>query len=233
MTEKVLLIEDRVNRQSNYAIELGIEKFAHPLLMNICGGAKFQEFYDLLEAGNHSSLNEFMVIIIHRSCISSAARQGIIDYCVNNKKPLVFFSGGISMDSLNEIKQTPFLTLNSKTLYSSNLKTFLDGFSDSGKPNLAILLFGENWAVNYLLGFRSKLIHLMHDNRLNRRNIPSDVFKNLIGLTTDVLESLSAETHHRIQEEKVEQPMELLKVINQEISVLITKRISPYENFVC
>lgn len=137
----------------------------------------YEALLEKFRNNDFSTLDEYEVIMTHRSAYGDLNGQ-VIDIlkkkCEQKKKPLVFFSGGISSIS---IKNSPFehLLLNSKKFYSDNLKLFLE-LSKNDKPNLRVLAFGENWKINLLLNTLEK-INLEIGNNIEKEELRWDSFK--------------------------------------------------------
>lgn len=154
--KKVILIEDRPNRQKEFLRDTAIELDSFPILDNVCGGTRFDEIKKTLKdkvLDELGLLNPYDVIIIHRSALDSAERLYLTNFVKENSKTLVFFSGGISTITLQNIKNAKLLTFNARRLYSQNFKDYLE----SNSLNILQLAFGKNWKQNLESGLLEKL----------------------------------------------------------------------------
>ncbi|MDQ1339005.1 MAG: hypothetical protein QG567_154 [Campylobacterota bacterium] len=155
-----MLIDDRTERQIKFYKETSIDFFKYSEILDNFTADSYEELLEEFRNNDFSRLDEYEVIITHRSAFGDLNGQMISTFkeiCKQKNKPksLVFFSGGISSVS---IKNSPFehLLLNSKKFYSNNLKLFLE-LSKNNKPNLLVLAFGENWKINLLLNSLEKI----------------------------------------------------------------------------
>lgn len=154
--KKILLVDDRAERQHRFTKDTGIKlEDYNDILDNISGN----DYYKNVEKWSKEILDlKHDVIIIHRSAFGES-EVNILDkfkeYCKKTEKKLVFFSGGISSTFyLNSPFE--FLLVNSKVLYSNNLKIFLD---DCRKGNMDLLKigYGEKWKLTLLLNSLEKI----------------------------------------------------------------------------
>lgn len=151
---KVLLIEDRIHRQKNIFGE-NIEKLNDfQILENISGGKYFVEIQKNLINKEYSVLDDYSVIILHRSAFDANTRNGLIDFLRKTDKKVVFFSGGISGCQISKIGNLEFLLMNVNQFYSENLMLFLK----NDAQNLLELAFGNNWLMSNLVDAYDKLI---------------------------------------------------------------------------
>lgn len=174
--KKILLIDDRELRQVKFTRDTNIElKGYEDILDNVTG----DDYHKYVENWSKGKIElEHEVIIVHRSAFGES-EVNILDklkeYCKKTKKKLVFFSGGISSTFyLNDVYE--FLLVNSKTLYSENLKLFLD---DCQKDNINILKigYGAKWKLNILLNTLEKINLFVGYNELENM-VYYDDFKN-------------------------------------------------------
>lgn len=149
--KKILLIEDRVERQNKFLKNIGLNLDNYSFLDNKTSN-KYNEF-----ASNFSLdlIKDYDIIISHRSAFSKENQEkniNILDqiqrFCKDNKKKLVYFSGGISNISYQKIPYE-FLQLNSKIFYSNNLKLFLDEFDND--QDILKLAYGKKYIFEHLL----------------------------------------------------------------------------------
>jgi hypothetical protein len=145
--KKILLIEDRVERQKKFTEDTGIDI------------SSYSDILDNQTTLNKNILENYDTIVTHRSAYGNVDEDilGYLkEYCANTKTKLIFFSGGISSTYYSNIKYE-FLLLNSKSFYSKNLKLFLDDFKTTNKANLLLLAYGTNWKINVMLNVLSKI----------------------------------------------------------------------------
>jgi hypothetical protein len=150
---KIALIEDRIPRLEKY-VDFELKKY---LSLEIITGLAFSNLVVSLDRNDTKILDEFNCISCHRSAISNEIRDVLKEYCRINKKPLIFFSGGITSSVLKDL-EFPFLHINSKDFYSQNLKLFIESSEDNNTVNLLILQFGAKWKLTLLLNLRNRII---------------------------------------------------------------------------
>ena len=159
--QKILLVEDRPQRQANFLEKQQID--LSPFSDELINCAEDEHKY-LIEDINNGNVDwtQYSTIILHRSGFKPNILDSLKEVCKNNSIKLVFFSGGISSTFYTD---TPyeFLQLNSKDLYTKNLKLFLE----TNENNLLALAYGENWEINILLNKLEKINKFIEDNRLN------------------------------------------------------------------
>ncbi len=160
--KKVLIIEDRTQRQEQFLATTDIKLDTYNFVENKIGKSytKFKE--ELLK--DSSILEEYQVIISHRSAFeenNAKVLDTIKIHCEKQEKYLILFSGGISTSYYSK---EPYeqLSLNSKDFYSSNLKLFLDEVG-KGNINLLLLAFGQRWKLNTVLNSLEKINTLTID----------------------------------------------------------------------
>ncbi len=155
--KKILLIEDRVERQLKFANDTGIKL------------QKYNDFLDRKTKLEKSCLDEYSTIITHRSAFGDAD-ENILDYlkkyCEETGTNLVFFSGGISSIYYSNAKYS-FLLLNSKSFYSKNLQLFLEDAKQNGDSNILLLGYGKHWKINILLNTLENINLFISTNEAN------------------------------------------------------------------
>ena len=149
---KIALLEDRLERMAQFS-EIDV---ANEELIEIITGLKLLEFLREVDNKNVANLDLYDCIILHRSATTNLQRDTIKNYCLETKKPLVYFSGGISSSIYND-SAFPFLHINSKDMYSASLRLFIDETINQNEVNLLILQFGIRWKLNLLLAIRNNL----------------------------------------------------------------------------
>lgn len=170
---KSILIEDRIKRQQN---QLGIryDEFINmPFLNNIAGGQSFVDIQSKLNNKEYSVLEEYEVIMLHRSAFDTNTRNGLIEYFKKTYKKVVFFSGGISGCQINKIGSLEFLLINVNQFYSENLFLFLHNDSQ----NLLELAFGNKWQISILMDTYEKLV--LYSKSINNRQPYAKVEEDL------------------------------------------------------
>ena len=148
----IAIIEDRISRLEQYT-DLELKKCKS---VSIITGNEFDDLISSLKNNDTKSLDQYNCLISHRSAMSNEVRDVIKKYCKKNKRPLIFFSGGITSSVLKDI-EFPFLHINSKDFYSGNLKMFIKNCEDNNNVNLLVLQFGQKWKLSLLLNLRNKI----------------------------------------------------------------------------
>ncbi len=151
---KILLIEDRKNRQKKFT---KIDFSKYEMIDNKIGN----EYKQIEKAFNEEKfeLNKYDVIISHRSAFgenNSKILSKLNAFCKEKKKKLILFSGGISVPFYTT---NPFesLSINSKELYGNNLELLLEDAKANNNSNLLLLAYGKNWELNILLNTLEKI----------------------------------------------------------------------------
>lgn len=149
---KIAIIEDRIGRLEQYA-EFDLKSCN---AVSIISGSEFDSLNLALNAKDTNALDQYDCIASHRSALSNEIRDIIKEYCKSKNKPLIFFSGGITSSVFKDI-DFPFLHINSKDFYSSNLKLFIANCEGNNAINLLILQFGKRWKLSLLLNLRNNI----------------------------------------------------------------------------
>lgn len=149
---KLALIEDRIGRLEQYT-ESDLKNCK---IVSIITGPEFDRLILSLGSKDTNALDEYDCIASHRSALSNEIRDVIKEYCKSKKKPLIFFSGGITSSVFKDI-HFPFLHINSKDFYSSNLNLFINNCEENNTINLQILQFGKRWKLSLLLNLRNNI----------------------------------------------------------------------------
>ncbi|HPO64671.1 MAG TPA: hypothetical protein PKY76_01825 [Bacteroidales bacterium] len=185
--KKVLLLEDRPKRQEQYLSKELIDKIKK--LENVYMPLEeecriiIQKLNDL----NDEPLKEYSLIIIHRSSLSDNGRNTVTSHCKNEKKTLVFFSGGIGQ-SLFSFESFPYFLLNSRDFYKDSLPDFLNRYLKDRIEHISELIYGQNWKLNMLMSYRQILLL----NNIPRAIEPiKESFESIIGKKT--IEELNKE----------------------------------------
>jgi len=155
--KKILFLEDRPGRQEQYLTSEGVKNLQSIEGVKRLLGKECREMIEQLNNNDDSPLNEFTLLLIHRSALSPVGIDTVINHCKNNNKNLVFFSGGISQ-SLFSSENFPYLMLNSKDFYQRNMSTFLRNYVDEKSKHITELIYGTNWDINLMLTYRQLLL---------------------------------------------------------------------------
>lgn len=175
--KKVLLIDDRANRQIDLLKKADIDiSFFYEVLDN-----KIKDEYNLFLKNmedDSSFLSNYEVIIAHQSIFQCDEKKDLFAKIKNNCKKygcsLVLFSGGNENSYTNEEYEE--LTVSSINLYSKNLVLFLNEFRN-GNKNVLILSYGKKWKLNIILNILEKITYFI-DEHYNDEDIDFDEFKN-------------------------------------------------------
>ena len=149
--KKIALVEDRTKRQELFMEATKIDLNAYSDVLDNIIEDDYRDFRDTI-LKDETILEKYDVIITHKSAYENNNSQtlSIIEkYCENSGKPLVYFSGGISINLYTNDGYDK-LILNSKTFYSHNLKIFLDAVRED-QENILMLSYGKNWKLNIVL----------------------------------------------------------------------------------
>ena len=209
----ILLIEDRVERQTLFSQETGFD---------------FQAYSDQIDNRtclNMNNLDHYDTVICHRSAFAESSNNILVllkEHCKKTDTKLVFFSGGISATYYSN-RDNEFCILNSKDFYSENLKIFLEDIRISGESNLRILAYGKKWKINLMLNTLARVNQFIGENsnrekvKIQRFNAESKIenLKGVINIDYPKSSSNGALFMHDISEFAEE----LKEKINQEIMI--------------
>lgn len=148
----IAIIEDRIGRLEQYT-DFELNKCKS---VTIITGLQFDNLIGSLRSDDTKPLDQYECIACHRSALSNEVRDVLKEYCRKKRKPLIFFSGGITSSVLKEL-DFPFLHINSKEFYSENLKLFIKACEESNTVNLLLLQFGKKWKLSLLLNLRNNI----------------------------------------------------------------------------
>jgi hypothetical protein len=158
--KKILLVEDRPQRQQNFLEKQVIDLTQMNDILVNCTDEVHRHLIEDIKTET-IDWNQYSTIIIHRSGFSQEILDKLKEFCQTNSLKLVFFSGGIS-STFYMVQPYEFLQLNSKELYTKNLKLFLE----TNENNLLQLAYGEEWEVNILLNKLEKINKFIEDNKI-------------------------------------------------------------------
>ena len=160
--KKILLVEDRPQRQQNFLEKQSIDLTQmHDRLVN-CAEEVHQYLIEDIK-NEDIDWNQYSTIIIHRSGFEQEILDKLKEFSQLNSLKLVFFSGAIS-STFYMAQPYEFLQLNSKELYTKNLKLFLE----TNENNLLQLAYGEEWEVNILLNKLEKINKFIENDKLDK-----------------------------------------------------------------
>jgi len=210
---KIAIVEDRAKRLQQFQ---SFDIWNEPSIVVITGQS-FQDLVDNLEANNLTVLYNYDVVAVHRSAMSEKIRDAIKNYCAKTRKPLVFFSGGITSSYYKETGFS-FLLMNSKEFYSDHLKIFIDHVNESGKPNLLMLQFGANWKISMLLSLRNRIAVSLSKEELKATGVRDIGISGLIRwignleLSESIISDLETETTKVILKRKADASVSLAEL---------------------
>lgn len=165
MKTKILLIDDRTPRQQKFVNEIQLDLNDYKEILENCIDEKYDDLYKKLKSDEYD-LNIYDVIITHENAFgkdNSIILSKLERYCKNKSKSLVIFSGGIDTSNYQQYDKYEILKINSKILYSENLKLFLEECK-TNKQELLILNYGNQWKLNILLNILEKINYFISTN---------------------------------------------------------------------
>ncbi len=192
--KKILLIEDRSERQLLFMNKTNINFESYFEILENATGKQYEELFVKLKRGD-LYFNDYAIVMTHKSAFADDNKDilhKIKELCQEQKIPLVLFSGGVSTNYYDKTEDLEIMELNSKDFYSENLKLFLEKFRQHGQIELLILSYGNNWELNILLNTIEKIHNFIALNE--DEDILYDEFVN----STDfhLLENLEFDYHH-------------------------------------
>jgi len=150
--KKILLIEDRSDRQKQFENKTKIELELYDDILDNMINKKYNDTFIKLK-NNDFDFKEYDVIISHKSAFEDknvTILKNIETHCRDNKKIFILFSGGVDSNYYLEEDGYIYMELSSQKLYSQNIELFLEDFRD-GNINPLILSYDIKWKVNILL----------------------------------------------------------------------------------
>jgi hypothetical protein len=157
--KKILLIDDRTSRQFVACNKASIDLSNYHDILENSIDEKYQVCFEELKS-NKFEIKEYAAIITHKSAFGEDNPDilfTIESLCKKHSIPLIFFSGGISVNYYEKNEEFEKLELNSKVLYSNNLRLFLEHYKNFGEIELMILGYGNSWKINILLNILEKI----------------------------------------------------------------------------
>lgn len=194
--KKILLIEDRVERQNLFVEKTKINLLKYCDVLDNFINNEYIEF-ELQIYNNNFNFSKYDYILSHKSAFgsnNSEALGRLRDYSRKNEKTLVLFSGGISSNYYNN-SDFEILELNSKTFYSENLKLFLEATRNNNE-NVLMLCYGGYWQENIVSNVTEKVNNVLQ--RLDSQKIDKVDFNTFIDI--EKLESIDFD-FYQIKEE--------------------------------
>lgn len=165
--KKILLLEDRKKRQENYLRGIDIELQSYSSILDNNIGVEYTQIKDNFDTFITTIADKYSVIIAHESALKSISKIDVLkEYCKKQNLMLVLFSGGTNYISYSN-DGYELLFLNSKDLYNTNLKKFLDDAILNEKYNLQLLAYGENFEINILFDILEKLENFRYKKYTN------------------------------------------------------------------
>lgn len=153
---KILLIEDRAYRQNDFLKQIDINLDEYKDILDNKIDDKYIEFIKDIK-NNNFDLSIYDVIIAHQSIFINEYKEilgKIKNYCKENNKALVLFSGGNETSYINDEYEE--LGLSSEVFYSQNLQLFLDDFR-LNNINIRILTYGNRWKLNIMINILEQM----------------------------------------------------------------------------
>ena len=185
--KKILLIEDVASRQKGFLSEVDVSLDTYATKIDNKIGNEYNQLFEKLKEVDEDGIVElfdaYTCIAVHWSAFGgqrSEIRHKLENYCKEEKKPLIAFSGDHESDHYMVTDGLQKLVLNSKTFYSKNLEMFLDNY-DGETPNVLILAYGMYWKTSVYLNVLEK-INLFIENNLNKQDTVFSAFKTTVQL---------------------------------------------------
>jgi hypothetical protein len=218
--KKILLIDDRTNRQFVACNKASIDISRYDVVEN-CIDKKYEEIFQKLK-DRELKVDEYIAIIAHKSAFGDDNPDILYhlqELCQKESIPLVLFSGGISVNYYEKSEDFEKLELNSKTLYSNNLRLFLEHYKKSSKIELMILGYGNSWKINILLNILEKITLFLAKSK------EDDLLYNKFANETDfhLLEKVTDKVKLHIENGWIS--LEAIKGLKKEIEHTLQERI--------
>lgn len=146
----IILIEDRIERQKQYLGKGGVEKLSGIENLTMPQSSECRRHIDTINEGKINHLDDFDLIILHRSPIDQKGLQALSRFCKGQQKDLILFSGGNSQLTYHK-DNFETLSINSKDFYSESLIDFMNRYVNDKVDNLLELIYGKKWILSYLM----------------------------------------------------------------------------------
>jgi len=176
--KKILLLEDRTYRQVRACNNASLELSKYEDELENATNQRYEAHFQSLE-NDSFKVDAYKAIIAHKSGFgddNQAMLHKLEQLCKKSGIPLIYFSGGISLVTFMHTEELEKLEINSKVLYSNNLKLFLEHFQQQGEIELMILGYGKSWKLNILLNTLEKINLFMARN--NKEDVLYEDFAN-------------------------------------------------------
>lgn len=178
---KLIIFENRIDRLEQFtSFELSKVKEA-----TVITGRDFYQRVSDVEQSDTAFLDSYCCIAWHQSVLGSKVKDNLQAYCKKSNKPLILFSGSITSSRYVDI-DFPYLSINSKDFYSTNLELFLKDLKEDASPNLLKIQFGKNWKLALMLSLRNRINVAMSKERLQKQGLVQVEKNELINRISDL-----------------------------------------------
>jgi hypothetical protein len=147
-TKKILLLEDRPSRQSQFLSNDQIEALNKIENVKMPKADVCVSIIEKINEGE-AEVDGYDLIIVHKSSLN----QNGLRFLKGLKKDLILFSGGLSQ-MVYQNEEFPLLTINSGDLYNNNFIHFLKIYVEGKVKILTELVYGDKWKLSILLYYR-------------------------------------------------------------------------------
>lgn len=224
--KKVLLIEDRYERQEKFQEILDIHLKNYEDVLDNAIYERYDEVYELLK-NQIFDFSSYDVVIVHKSAFdtdNSVITAYIERKCKEKSIILIYFSGGIDANYYKKEDDFELFEVNSKTLYSSNITLFLEAYrKDIIKPGM--ILYGEHWKINILCNILSNL-NIYIEKKLVKASIKEKGFYNNNSYLKDILFDMKDIELYKPKSINDEISKDEMKKLRDSIRHYIEKRLS-------
>jgi hypothetical protein len=207
--KKILLIEDRKERQQKFMNETMIDLNSYSDILDNNIGGKYEETFDKLK-NDTFNFDNYSIIISHKSAYSdenASILNKIEQHCKKQQIPLVLFSGGVDVNYYLNEENFEHIEVNSKTFYSQNIQLFLDDFRN-GNMHPLIFCYGAKWKLNIILNILEKI-----NNILEETDSELIFYKRFVqSSSVDLLESLELNLYEPILDGNKIHKDEIIKI---------------------
>lgn len=177
----IILIEDRIERQKQYLGDIGVDRFGTIPNLNMPQSSECRGYIDTINDGRMDDLNDFNLIIIHRSPLNQKGLLALSSYCKEQQKDLILFSGGNSQSTYHN-DNFQALAINSKDFYSELLIDFMIKYINGKVNNLLELIYGDNWMLGYLMKYR-QLSKILETEKLENKIAIEEKMNEILEIT--------------------------------------------------
>ena len=160
MSKKILLIEDRPERQK---LNLLMRQTESSVLdkMWFLKNDDANLNLDLVNDNDFSFMAEYDLILAHKSALEALSNgsksRSLISFCKDAEKDLIMFSGGITTSFYATERKFRYLLVNDSDFYSYHFITFLKNYSVGNVESLIEIQEGPTWRLSYLMRCRELL----------------------------------------------------------------------------